>query len=90
MGEIWNRLIYGSNLAKLRRQEEDRLLCQIASLSDKTTENLSQEELLQLSECQNKLDEFYRQKAQGVDQEGSGWKKVSKLFLFFLFRKIQT
>lgn len=56
---------YGSNLTKRRRLEEDRLLTQIASLSNETTENLSEEELLQLSECQNKLD-IYKQKAQGA------------------------
>lgn len=57
---------FSSNLAKLRKQEENDICLQIASLSNLENENLSDEDLLRLGEYQNKLDEMYKRKAQGA------------------------
>lgn len=56
---------YSSNLAKNRRAEEDDLCAQIVTLSNRST-NLSDDELARLAEYQNKLDCFYRRRAEGA------------------------
>lgn len=56
---------YSSTLTKRRRAEEEDLCEKIALLSKKNI-NLTDIELIQLSECQNKLDDIYKRKAQGA------------------------
>uniref|UniRef100_A0A3P9L5I7 Reverse transcriptase domain-containing protein n=1 Tax=Oryzias latipes TaxID=8090 RepID=A0A3P9L5I7_ORYLA len=57
---------YSSNLAKLRRKEENELCSKIATLSNKSSENIPENELIELGEYQNKLEEMYKRKTQGA------------------------
>ena len=56
---------YSSDLNKRRRLEEEDLCALIADLTDQAG-NLTDEEQIMLSECQDKLDNIYRRKAEGA------------------------
>jgi hypothetical protein len=53
---------YGSNLAKTRRAEEEKVIIKITSLSQRSPAGLSGEEKIELIELLNKLDNIYRLK----------------------------
>lgn len=57
---------YCSELAKKRRAEEDSIILKISTLSSKTIEELSESEKAELTEQKIKLEEFYKQKAEGA------------------------
>lgn len=57
---------FSGNLAKSKRAEELNVVSRITHLSWKTPDALSEEEKLELSNLQIKLDELYNQKAKGA------------------------
>lgn len=57
---------FSSDLAKRRKQEEEELCSQIASLSNINSENLTDDDLVLLGDCLNKLDEIYKRKVCGA------------------------
>lgn len=57
---------YCSNLAKLKKAQEEEVISTIANLSSRCPNSLNVEENNTLFECQHKLDELYRSKAEGV------------------------
>lgn len=65
--EIAKYLIkYSSDLAKLRRLEEDKIMSTITTISQKPPESLSANEKETLAEFQRKLDNLYLLKAKGA------------------------
>ena len=57
---------FGSNLAKLKRAEENKLVSKIAILSSKPPELFSESDKLEYADLQSKLDEMYTYRAQGA------------------------
>ncbi len=57
---------FGSNLAKLKRAEENKVVSKIAILSSKPPELFSESEKLEYADLQSKLDEMYTYRAQGA------------------------
>lgn len=57
---------YGSSLAKLRKEEETKVITKIAALPQNMTDDLSEDDKQELMEQQLKLDEIYRDKAAGA------------------------
>uniref|UniRef100_A0A669D202 Reverse transcriptase domain-containing protein n=1 Tax=Oreochromis niloticus TaxID=8128 RepID=A0A669D202_ORENI len=57
---------YGSQIAKLRKAEEQEVISRIASYYQRSPEEISEEDKLTLLELQNKLDGLYRRKAEGA------------------------
>ena len=57
---------YGSSLAKLRNEEETKVITKIASLTQCMPDDLTEDDKQELTEQQLKLDEIYRLKAEGA------------------------
>ncbi len=57
---------YGSSLAKLRKEEETKVITKIATLTQCMPEDLTEDDKQELTEQQLKLDEIYRVKAEGA------------------------
>ena len=57
---------YGTFVAKTKRAEEDEVINTISSFYQRPPEEVSEEDRLLLLQLQNKLDELYRQKAEGA------------------------
>lgn len=56
---------FSSNLAKQRRNEEEKVISKIITLQSKIQESLSESDLTELAELQSKLDNIYKYKAEG-------------------------
>uniref|UniRef100_A0A3Q3BIJ9 Reverse transcriptase domain-containing protein n=1 Tax=Kryptolebias marmoratus TaxID=37003 RepID=A0A3Q3BIJ9_KRYMA len=57
---------YTSSFAKTKRAEEENVISEITSITQKIPENLSENEHSRLIYLQNKLDDIYRMKAEGA------------------------
>ena len=57
---------FGSNLAKLKRAEENKVVSKIAIHSSKLPELFSESDKLEYADLQSKLDEMYTYRAQGA------------------------
>lgn len=57
---------YGSEIAKLRKTEEEEVISKIASYYQRSPEEISEDDKLILLDLQNKLDSLYRRKAEGA------------------------
>lgn len=57
---------FGSNLAKLKKAEENKVVSKIAILSSKSPELLSESDKLEYAQLQCKLDDLYTYRAQGA------------------------
>jgi len=57
---------FGSQIAKHKRAKETEIVVEITKLVNKCRDDLMDEENLQLSDLQIKLDDLYRKKAEGA------------------------
>ena len=56
---------FSSNLAKQRRNEEEKVISKILTLQSKIQGSLLESDLTELAELQSKLDNIYKYKAEG-------------------------
>jgi len=57
---------YGTSIAKAKRAEEEEVISKISSFYQRAPDDVSEEDKLLLLQLQNKLDDLYRQKAEGA------------------------
>lgn len=67
----------GSTLAKLRKAEKEAVINEIAVITQRPPEYLSNVETALLSKLQNQLDDIYKCKVEGGG--GDGWSKTNKI-----------
>jgi len=57
---------YGTSIAKAKRAEEEEVISKISSFYQRAPDDISEEDKLLILQLQNKLDDLYRQKAEGA------------------------
>jgi len=73
---------FGSDLAKLRKAEEEAVVSEISAVTQGPPENLSNADAALFCKLQNQLDDIYKCKAEGSFVrylEGDGWSKENTI-----------
>ncbi len=78
---------YGSSLAKLRKEEETKVITKITTLTQCAPEDLTEDDRQELIEQQLKVDEIYRVKAEGAYvRSRKQWLEEGKQNTAYFFR----